>query len=52
MMGSNRAYHHTGCCMSSAVAGTSMRAIDILGTAALAVSIIIVRLIGLLLFQM
>ena len=52
MVGSHRAFSHTGCCMCSAVAGTSMRAIDILGTAALAVSIIVVRLMGLLLFKM
>lgn len=52
MMTSYREYNHTGCCMTSAVAGTSMRVIEILGTAALAVSIIVVRLLGLLLFKM
>ena len=39
---------HSNCCKSFAVAGTSMRICDILGTAVLAVSILVVRLIDLL----
>ena len=36
---------YSNCCTASAVAGTSMRINDILDTAILAVSIIVVRLI-------
>lgn len=39
------------CCTYTAVAGTSMRIADILDTAIIAVSIIIVRLISLLVLQ-
>lgn len=52
MMASCVKSHSFNCCTASAVAGTSMHICDILDTAILAVSIIVVRLISLLALQM
>lgn len=43
--------NQSGCCMYSAVAGTSMGEIMILDTAVVAVSVFVIQLIGLLVLK-
>lgn len=51
MTGVSTVYHPSGYCMTCAAAGTSAAVCEILGTALLAVSIIIVRLVALLVLK-